>query len=157
MNRTVLDLWVGVFVAAGIVALLFLALKASSFSGIPMENSYRLEARFDNIGGIRIQAPVKSAGVLVGRVTDIRLDDNSHEALVTLRINGRHTFPADTFAAIYTAGLLGDQFISLEPGGSETNLADGGQIAKTQSAIVLEKLISQFMFDKAADMSASQP
>ncbi|MCL2076586.1 MAG: outer membrane lipid asymmetry maintenance protein MlaD [Betaproteobacteria bacterium] len=151
MNRTILDLWVGFFVAIGIGSLLFLALKVSSFSGIDMEKAYRLEARFDNIGGLKTKSPVRSAGVLVGRVTDIRFDNATYEALVIMHIDSRYVFPADTFAAIYTAGLLGDQYIGLEPGGDERDLANGDSIFKTQSAVVLEKLVGQFLFSKAAE------
>ncbi|MCL2022425.1 MAG: outer membrane lipid asymmetry maintenance protein MlaD [Betaproteobacteria bacterium] len=157
MNRTTLDLWVGFFVAIGIGALLFLALKVSSFPGIQMEKAYRLEARFDNIGGLKAQSPVRSAGVLVGRVTDIHFDPATYEAVVEMRIDSRYAFPADTFASIYTAGLLGDQYIGLEPGGDERNLADGARIMKTQSAVVLEKLVSQFLFNKAAEGQSTQP
>ncbi|MDR0234382.1 MAG: outer membrane lipid asymmetry maintenance protein MlaD [Zoogloeaceae bacterium] len=157
MNRTTLDLWVGFFVALGICALLFLALKASSFSGIQMEKAYRLEARFDNIGGLKAQSPVRSAGVLVGRVTDIRFDPETFEALVEMHIDSRYAFPADTFAAIYTAGLLGDQYVGLKAGGDERNLADGARILKTQSAVVLEELVSQFLFNKAAEGQNTQP
>ncbi|MDR2637832.1 MAG: outer membrane lipid asymmetry maintenance protein MlaD [Zoogloeaceae bacterium] len=151
MNRSALDLWVGFFVAIGIGALLFLALKVSSFSGIRMENTYRIEARFDNIGGLKVKAPVRSAGVLVGRVTDIRFDHETYEALVEIHIDSQYRFPRDTFASVYTAGLLGDQYVGLEPGGDERFLADGEVIRKTQSAVVLEKLVSQFLFNKAAE------
>jgi len=157
MNRKALDLWVGFFVAIGIGALLFLALKVSSFSGIQMDKSYMLQARFDNIGGLKKKSAVRSAGVLVGRVTDIRLDQETYEALVEMHIDSRYAFPVDTFAAVYTAGLLGDQFLGLEPGGDEQNLADGAVIRKTQSAVVLEKLVSQFMFNKASEGPPAQP
>jgi phospholipid/cholesterol/gamma-HCH transport system substrate-binding protein len=156
MNRVTLDLWVGFFVAIGIGALLFLALKVGSFSGIKMEDTYRIEARFDNIGGLKVKAPVRSAGVLVGRVTNIRLDAETYEALVEMHIDGRYAFPKDTFASIYTAGLLGDQYIGLEPGGDARRLAAGDVISKTQSAVVLEKLVSQFLFNKAAEGQDTQ-
>ena len=151
MNRTVLDLWVGFFVAIGIAALLFLALKVGSFSGLQTERTYALEAKFDNIGGLKVRGPVKSAGVVVGRVADIRFDPETYEAVVQLNIDARYTFPKDTFAAIYTSGLLGDQYVGLEPGGDERKLAAGETIRKTQSAVVLEKLVSQFLFNKAAE------
>lgn len=151
MNRTTLDLWVGFFVAIGIAALLFLALKVGSFAGVEMERSYQLEAKFDNIGGLKVRGPVKSAGVVVGRVADIRFDPQTYEAVVVLNIDARYNFPKDTFASIYTAGLLGDQYVGLEPGGDERMLAAGDAIFKTQSAVVLEKLVSQFLFNKAAE------
>ncbi|MDR1848881.1 MAG: outer membrane lipid asymmetry maintenance protein MlaD [Zoogloeaceae bacterium] len=157
MNRKALDLWVGFFVAIGIGALLFLALKVSSFSGIQMENTYQLQARFDNIGGLKLKSAVRSAGVLVGRVTDIRYDSEKYVALVEMHIDNRYLFPKDTFAAIYTSGLLGDQYIGLEPGGDEEDLADGATVLKTQSAVALEKLISQFMFNKASEGQTAPP
>ncbi|MDR3054386.1 MAG: outer membrane lipid asymmetry maintenance protein MlaD [Zoogloeaceae bacterium] len=151
MNRSMLDLWVGFFVAIAIGAMLFLALKVSSFSGIEMQDAYTVQARFDNIGGLKIKAPVRSAGVLVGRVTDIHFDNDTYEALVEIRIDGRYTFPKDTSAAINTAGLLGDQYIGLQYGVDERALSAGDTIKKTQSAVVLEQLISQFLFNKAAE------
>ncbi len=151
MSRTTLDLWVGFFVAIGIAALLFLALKVGSFSGVQMEQTYQLQAKFDNIGGLKVKGPVKSAGVVVGRVTDIRFDPDTYEAVVVLAIDSRFTFPKDTFASIYTSGLLGDQYVGLEPGGDERKLAAGDTVFKTQSAVVLEKLVSQFLFNKAAE------
>ncbi|MDR2364675.1 MAG: outer membrane lipid asymmetry maintenance protein MlaD [Zoogloeaceae bacterium] len=153
MRRSTLDLWVGFFVAAGIGALLFLSLKVSSFSGMEQNETYVLQARFDNIGGLKIKAPVRSAGVLVGRVTDIHLDAETYEALVTMRINGHYVFPVKTFAAIYTSGLLGDQYIGLDVADieAEERLADGDEIKKTQSAIVLEQMVSQFLFNKSAE------
>ncbi|HMV04202.1 MAG TPA: outer membrane lipid asymmetry maintenance protein MlaD [Accumulibacter sp.] len=151
MSRKVLDLWVGFFVALGMAALLVLALKVGNLSGANFAETYALTAKFANIGGLKVRAPVKSAGVVVGRVTDIRFDAQSYEAVVTLYIDGRYRFPKDTFALILTAGLLGEQYIGLDPGGDEKMLAAGDAIAKTQSAVVLEKLISQFMFNKASE------
>ncbi|NJD24960.1 MAG: outer membrane lipid asymmetry maintenance protein MlaD [Betaproteobacteria bacterium] len=151
MNRTVLDLWVGVFVAIGIAALMFLALKVGNLSSARLSDTYQLEARFDNIGGLKVRGPVKSAGVVVGRIIDIRFDTSSYEAVVRMDIDGRYRFPKDTFASVYTSGLLGEQFIGLDVGGEEAVLAPGEVIRKTQSAVVLEKLISQFMFNKAAE------
>ncbi|MDR2624823.1 MAG: outer membrane lipid asymmetry maintenance protein MlaD [Zoogloeaceae bacterium] len=152
MKRSVLDLWVGFFVAIGIGALLFLSLKVSSFSGIDQKDAYTVSARFDNIGGLKVKAPVRSAGVLVGRVTDIRLDPETYEALVEMRIDSHYAFPADSFAAIYTSGLLGDQYIGLGAGNdTEKRLANGSDIKKTQSAVVLEQLISQFLFNKSVE------
>ncbi len=151
MNRTVLDLWVGFFVAIGIVALLFLALKVGNLSSAHLSDTYVLQARFDNIGGLKVRGPVKSAGVVVGRITDIKFDTTTYEAVVTMDIGGRYQFPKDTFAAIYTSGLLGEQFIGFDVGGDEKMLKAGDTVTKTQSAVVLEKLISQFLFNKAAD------
>ncbi|MDS4016253.1 MAG: outer membrane lipid asymmetry maintenance protein MlaD [Candidatus Accumulibacter sp.] len=151
MSRKVLDLWVGFFVALGMAALLVLALKVGNLSGANFAETYALTAKFANIGGLKVRAPVKSAGVVVGRVTDIRFDAQSYEAVVTMQIDGSYRFPKDTFALILTAGLLGEQYIGLDPGGDEKMLAAGDAIAKTQSAVVLEKLISQFMFNKASE------
>lgn len=151
MNRTVLDLWVGFFVAIGLAALMFLSLKVGNLSSAHMSETYTLQAKFDNIGGLKVRGPVKSAGVVVGRISDIRFDVSSYEAVVTMNIDGRYHFPKDTFASIYTAGLLGEQYVGLDVGGDEKMLQAGETIAKTQSAVVLEKLISQFLFSKAAE------
>lgn len=151
MNRTVLDLWVGFFVALGIAALLFLALKVGNLSSAHLSETYVLQAKFDNIGGLKVRGPVKSAGVVVGRIAEIKFDPASYEAVVTLNVDGRYQFPKDTFASIYTAGLLGEQYVGLDVGGDEKMLKAGDTIAKTQSAVVLEKMISQFLFSKAAD------
>lgn len=151
MSRTTMDLWVGVFVGAGIAALLFLALKVGSISGSDIQSPYTLIARFDNIGGLKARAPVKVAGVLVGRVAEIRYDNERFQAEVVFTVDGRYKFPTDTFANILTSGLLGEQYVGLDPGGEDKLLAPGDVIKKTQSAVVLEKLISQFMFNKAAE------
>lgn len=151
MNRTVLDLWVGFFVAIGIAAILFLALKVGNLSSAHLSETYSLQAKFDNVGGLKVRGPVKSAGVLVGRISDIKFDPATYEAVVTMTIDGRYQFPKDTFAAIYTAGLLGEQYVGFDVGGDEKMLKAGDSIAKTQSAVVLEKLISQFLFSKAAE------
>ena len=151
MNRTVLDLWVGFFVAIGIAAILFLALKVGNLSSAHLSETYSLQAKFDNVGGLKVRGPVKSAGVLVGRISDIKFDPATYEAIVTMTIDGRYQFPKDTFAAIYTAGLLGEQYVGFDVGGDEKMLKAGDTIAKTQSAVVLEKLISQFLFSKAAE------
>ena len=150
MNRSVLDLWVGIFVAVGIGAILFLALKVGnlvSWGGTP---GYRLEARFDNIGGLKLRAPVKSAGVVVGRVERIKLDPTTYLAIVTLKIDHGYEFTTDTIASILTSGLLGEVYIGLDAGGDTKMLADGTRLMKTQSAVILEKLIGQFLVDKAA-------
>lgn len=151
MNRTILDLWVGFFVAAGIGALLFLALKVGNLSTANMSSTYQLQARFDNIGGLKVRAPVKSAGVVVGRVSDIQFDQQNYVAVVSMSVDGRYQFPRDTIAAILTSGLLGEQYIGFSVGGDEQMLKGGESIKKTQSAVVLENLIGQFLFSKAAE------
>jgi phospholipid/cholesterol/gamma-HCH transport system substrate-binding protein len=151
MNKTILDLWVGLFVIAGIAALLFLALKVGSMSAVNTSNSYEIVARFDNIGGLKPRAPVKSAGVVVGRVAEIRFDNETYEAAVTLRLDKRYAFPKDTSAAIMTSGLLGEQYIGLEAGGDSQILKDKDRISITQSAVVLENLIGQFIYGKAQE------
>lgn len=151
MNRTVLDLWVGFFVAIGMVALLFLALKVGNLSAANFAETYVLEARFDNIGGLKVRGPVKSAGVVVGRVTSIQFDPASYEAVVAMSIDKRYHFPQDTFASILTSGLLGEQYIGFDVGGDDRMLEPGSTVKKTQSAVVLEKLISQFLFNKASE------
>ncbi|WP_324778956.1 outer membrane lipid asymmetry maintenance protein MlaD [Thiobacillus sedimenti] len=151
MNKTILDLWVGLFVVAGIVALLFLALKVGSMSTVNATDSYEVVARFENIGGLKPRAPVKSAGVVVGRVADIRFDNKDYQAAVTLRLDKRYAFPKDTSAAIMTSGLLGEQYVALEPGGDGTMLKDHDRITITQDAVVLENLIGQFLYGKAQE------
>ncbi|MBP7202424.1 MAG: outer membrane lipid asymmetry maintenance protein MlaD [Propionivibrio sp.] len=156
MSRKLLDLWVGFFVIFGFVALLFLALRVGNLSSANFSETYQLTARFANIGGLKVRGPVKSAGVVVGRVTDIRFDSESYEAQVTLTIDSRYQFPKDTFASILTAGLLGEQYVGLDAGGDEKMLKAGDVFAKTQSAVVLEKLIGQFMFNKASEGTGEQ-
>ena len=151
MSRKLLDLWVGFFVLLGFAALLFLALRVANLSAASFAETYQLTAKFDNIGGLKVRGPVKSAGVVVGRVTDIRFDTESYEAVATLTIDSRYRFPKDTFASILTAGLLGEQYVGLDAGGDETMFKSGDVVAKTQSAVVLEKLIGQFMFTKASE------
>jgi phospholipid/cholesterol/gamma-HCH transport system substrate-binding protein len=150
MNRTTLDLWVGIFVTIGIAAVLFLSLRVGNLLTTSNAPGYRLEAAFDNIGGLKVRAPVKAAGVLVGRVERIQLDPKTYQALVTMKIDKGYEFTRDTIASILTSGLLGEVYIGLDSGGDTQMLADGGRISKTQSAVVLEKLIGQFLFDKAA-------
>jgi phospholipid/cholesterol/gamma-HCH transport system substrate-binding protein len=149
MSRTAIDLWVGIFVAIGLAAIVFLALKVGNLASFSTAPSYRLEARFDNIGGLKLRAPVKAAGVVVGRVDGIRLDSKTYEAVVALKIDNGYQFTKDTIASILTSGLLGEVYIGLDAGGDALMLADGATIPKTQSAVVLEKLIGQFLFDKA--------
>lgn len=157
MNRATLDLWVGFFVAIGLGALLFLALKVGNLGAASGGETYRLSARFDNIGGLKVRAAVRSAGVVVGRISEIKFDPQSYLADVGMQVDKRYPFPRDTFATINTSGLLGEQYISLEPGGDSEMLKDGDVVKKTQSAVVLEKLISQFLFNKAAeDTSAAK-
>lgn len=151
MSRTKLDLWVGFFVALGLVALAFLALKVGNLSSAHVGETYALHAKFDNIGGLKVRGAVKSAGVLIGRVTEIRLDPEAFLAVVTVQIDVRYKFPRDTFATINTSGLLGEQYVGFEVGGDSEILQAGDTIKKTQSAVVLEKLIGQFMFGKASD------
>ena len=151
MNRTVLDLWVGLFVVAGIAALLFLALKVGSMNPVGAWASYNVAARFDNIGGLKPRAPIKSAGVVVGRVADIHFDNETYEAVVTLRLDNRYAFPKDTSAAIMTSGLLGEQYVGLEAGGDSRMLKNQDQIFITQSAVVLENLIGRFMYGQAQE------
>jgi phospholipid/cholesterol/gamma-HCH transport system substrate-binding protein len=151
MDRRLLDLWVGIFVAAGIGALFVLALQVSNASSFNTAQSYRVIAEFDNIGGLRIRAPVKSAGVLVGRVEDIAFDNQKFVARVTLKVDRRYEFPKDTTASILTSGLLGEQYIGLDGGGDDQILADGDVMKLTQSAVVLEKLIGQFLYGRAAE------
>jgi phospholipid/cholesterol/gamma-HCH transport system substrate-binding protein len=149
MSRSTLDLWVGIFVTIGLGALLFLALKVGNLTSFNNAPGYRVEARFDNIGGLKLRAPVKAAGVAVGRVDRIRLDPATYQAVVTLRIDRGFEFTADTIASILTSGLLGEVYVGLDVGGEAKMIGDGGKIGKTQSAMVLEKLIGQFLFDKA--------
>jgi len=149
MNRTAIDLWVGIFVTIGLAAIVFLALKVGNLTSLTAVPSYRLEARFDNIGGLKLRAPVKAAGVVVGRVDRIRLDPKTYEAVVALKIDNGYQFTKDSIASILTSGLLGEVYIGVDAGGDAAMLADGATITKTQSAVVLEKLIGQFMFDKA--------
>ncbi|NWG31136.1 MAG: outer membrane lipid asymmetry maintenance protein MlaD [Rhodocyclaceae bacterium] len=156
MNRAAIDLWVGIFVALGLGALLFLALKAGNLTATDVGETYALQARFDNIGGLKVRAPVKSAGVVVGRVGEIRFDTETYTALVGLNIDKRYRFPRDTFATINTSGLLGEQYVGFEPGGDSEMLKPGDMVKKTQSAMVLEKLISQFMFNKASEDDSSK-
>ena len=144
MERTSLDLWVGIFVVAGIAALVVLALKVGNLSTYNISETYQLQAHFTNVGGLKPTASVRSAGVLVGRVTSIMLDTERYEAKVTMSIDKRYQFPTDTFANILTSGLLGEQYIGLLPGGEEEMLKDGGEFKKTQSAVVLEDLIGKF-------------
>ena len=151
MERAKTDVWVGLFVLLGAAAILFLALRAANLTSLSLSSSYALTAKFDNIGGLKPKAAVKSAGVVVGRVDSIEFDDKSFQASVRLAMESRYTFPKDSSLKILTAGLLGEQYIGIEPGGDTQNLADGDKISHTQSAAVLEDLINQFIYNKAAE------
>lgn len=147
-----IEIMVGAFMAAGFIALFFLAMQVSNLSANSAAEGYRVTARFSNVGSLKVRAPVNMAGVRVGRVEQIRLDKGSYEAVVTMRIDqGVDNIPTDTFANIFTAGLLGEQYIGLEPGGSDDYLHDGEEITQTQSALILEQMIGQFLFKKAEE------
>ena len=151
MKRGMIDFWVGLFAAAGIAAILFLALRVSSQNTMPASDTYTLSAYFENIGGLKVRAPVKSAGVVVGRVTAIGLDKETYQARVTLAMDKNYQFSSDTSAEILTAGLLGEQYIGLTPGPDEKMLAEGDSFKITSSAMILEQLISRFLFSKAEE------
>jgi phospholipid/cholesterol/gamma-HCH transport system substrate-binding protein len=151
MNRATIDLWVGIFVVIGIGALLFLALKVGNLATFSGGETYNVQARFVNIGGLKVRAPIKSAGVVVGRVADIRFDNETYEALVSMNLDQHYQFPRDSTAKILTSGILGEQYIGLEAGGDGVMLKNGDRVRLTQSAVVLENLISQFLFNKAAE------
>ncbi|MEO6281232.1 outer membrane lipid asymmetry maintenance protein MlaD [Roseateles sp.] len=149
------DAWVGLFVLLGGAALLFLALKAGNLLSLNFDATYQVSARFDNIGGLKPNAAVKSAGVVVGRVDGISFDDKTFQAKVIINLNKNTAFPKDSSAKILTSGLLGEQYIGLEPGADEKNLASGDLIMQTQSAVVLENLIGQFINNKASEMGSA--
>jgi len=149
MTRDKTDFWVGLFVLLGLAALVFLALRAGNLSAFSFAPTYQVEAHFDNLGGLKVRAPVKSSGVVVGRVAGIHFDNQAFQAVVTLDMDARYTFPTDSSASILTSGLLGEQYIGLTPGGEEQNLKQGGRIQYTQSAVVLEDLISKFLYSSA--------
>ena len=151
MERNKNDVWVGLFVLIGAAALVFLALQAANLLTLSFQSTYRLDARFDNIGGLKPRAPVKSAGVVVGRVESITFDDQTYQARVALAMESRYQFPKDSSLKILTSGLLGEQYIGIEAGADEKPLAAGATITSTQSAVVLENLIGQFLYSKAAE------
>jgi phospholipid/cholesterol/gamma-HCH transport system substrate-binding protein len=151
MHRKSIDVWVGLFVLLGALSLLFLALKAGNMSTISFTKTYAIVGKFDNIGGLKPQSPVKSAGVVVGRVGEITFDDKSFQALVRLDMNPAYKFPKDSSLKILTSGLLGEQYVGIEAGGDTNNLVEGDRITRTQSAAVLEDLINQFIYSKAAE------
>ena len=152
LGRKSLELWVGLFVAAGILALAMLAFKVGNLTSADVLDGYKITARFDNVGGLKVKAAVTMAGVRIGRVSAIAFDDKRYQALVTMDIDGRYkNIPKDSSASILTSGLLGDQYIGIEPGGDDTYLKDGDTIIRTQSALVLEKLIGQVLFSKSTE------
>jgi phospholipid/cholesterol/gamma-HCH transport system substrate-binding protein len=151
MERTTLDLWVGIFVVAGIAALVMLAMKVGNLGTYNVSDAYQVHAYFTNIGGLKPKSAIKSAGVVVGRVTGITLDTERYEAKVEMSLDRRYQFPKDTFANILTSGLLGEQYIGLMPGGDSEMLKNGEIIKKTQSAAVLEELIGKFIYNKAEE------
>jgi phospholipid/cholesterol/gamma-HCH transport system substrate-binding protein len=151
MQRSKNDVWVGLFVLLGAAAILFLALKSANLLTLNFQSNYTVSGRFDNIGGLKRQAAVKSAGVVVGRVENVTFDDKTFQATVTMSIESRYLFPKDSSLKILTSGLLGEQYIGIEAGAEADNLANGDRIQATQSAVVLENLISQFLYNKAAD------
>ena len=158
MNKKIIDLWVGVFVLIGLAGLAFLALKVGNLLSTTEErNGYEIEARFENIGALKPRAPVKAAGVVVGRVESIRLDGDTYEAIARLHIFQQYKFSKDTIAAVFTSGLLGEQFVGLEGGGDSVMLKDEDKVKKTQSAVQIEKLISQFLFSKASESPTPTP
>jgi phospholipid/cholesterol/gamma-HCH transport system substrate-binding protein len=155
VQRSKNDVWVGLFVMLGAVALVFLALQSANLLSFNFQKGYRISARFDNIGGLKPKAAVRSAGVVVGRVESITFDDKTFQARVTLSMDDRYAFPKDSSLKILTSGLLGEQYIGIEPGGDMANWQPGAVVTQTQSAVVLENLISQFLFNKAAEPEAA--
>ena len=156
MKRTTVDLWVGVFLVAGLAALLALALKVGNANTVSATQGYRVTAEFDNIGGLKPRAPIKSAGVVVGRVESIAFDNKKFVARVTLLLDRAYEFPTDSSASILTSGLLGEQYVGLDGGGEDQILKNGDRIKLTQSAMVLEKMISRFLYGKAAEGPAAK-
>jgi phospholipid/cholesterol/gamma-HCH transport system substrate-binding protein len=151
MEQRAIEIAVGVFVAIGLAALVMLAMKVSNITALVEQEGYDVKARFENIGGLKARAPVTMAGVRIGRVADIQFDDKTFEAVVTMRIYSQHsTLPTDTSAGIFTSGVLGENYVGLEPGGEMDNLQDGDEITLTQSAMVLENLVGKLLFEKAA-------
>ncbi len=151
MQRSKNDVWVGLFVLLGAAAILFLALQSANLLSLNFQTTYPVTARFDNIGGLKPKAAVRSAGVVVGRVESISFDDKSFQAQVRMAIETRYAFPKDSSLKILTTGLLGEQYLGVEAGVETVNLVAGDTISNTQSAVVLENLISQFLYSKAAD------
>jgi phospholipid/cholesterol/gamma-HCH transport system substrate-binding protein len=150
MNRSKIDVWVGLFVLIGTAAILFLALQAANLLSLSFQPTYQVTAKFDNAGGLKPKSAVRSAGVVVGRVESISFDDQSFQARVVLSLESRFAFPKDSSLKILTSGLLGDQYVGIEPGGADENWVSGDTITSTQSAVVLENLIGQFLFNQAS-------
>ena len=157
MQRSKNDVWVGMFVIIGAVAILFLALQSANLLSLNFQSTYRLTAKFDNVGGLKPKAAVRSGGVVVGRVETLTFDDKTFQARVTLAMESRYAFPKDSSLKILTSGLLGEQYIGIEAGAADTNLVAGDVIGSTQSAVVLENLISQFLYSKAAEGTSTVP
>lgn len=155
MTREKTDFWVGLFILLGLVALVFLALRAGNMSSFSFAPTYQVTAHFDNIGGLKVRAPIKSSGVVVGRVAAIGFDNQRYQAAVTLDMEQAYEFPTDSSASILTSGLLGEQYIGLTPGGEDKMLAQGGEIQFTQSAVVLEELISKFLYNSASEQGTA--
>ena len=156
MTRDKTDFWVGLFVLLGILALVFLALRAGNMSSFSFAPTYQVQAHFDNLGGLKVRAPVKSSGVVVGRVASIGFDNERFQAVVTLDLESRYQFPSDSSVSILTSGLLGEQYIGITPGGEDKMLADGSTVQYTQSAVVLEELISKFLYSSAEKEGTAQ-
>lgn len=157
MTREKTDFWVGLFILLGLIALVFLALRAGNMSSFSFAPTYRVQAHFDNVGSLKVRAPIKSSGVVVGRVSAIGFDNQRFQATVTMDLEQPYVFPKDSSASILTSGLLGEQYIGLTPGGDDKNLADGGTIEFTQSAVVLEDLISKFLYSSAEKEGSPGP
>jgi phospholipid/cholesterol/gamma-HCH transport system substrate-binding protein len=156
MQKSKNDVWVGLFVLLGLAAILFLAMQAANLLSLNFQKTYMVEARFDNVGGLKPKAAVRSAGVLVGRVESITFDDKSFQARVGIAMESRYVFPKDSSLKILTSGLLGEQYLGLEPGAADKNLVAGDTISSTQSAVVLENLISQFLYSPPAEGGDAQ-
>jgi len=154
MTRDKTDFWVGLFVLLGLAALVFLALRAGNMSSFSFAPTYQVQARFDNLGGLKVRAPIKSSGVVVGRVSGVQFDNEAYQALVTLDLDSRYTFPQDSSLSILTSGLLGEQYIGITPGGEDVLLKQGSTVQMTQSAVVLEELISKFLYSSADQVGA---
>ena len=151
MQRSKNDVWVGIFVLIGAAAILFLALQSANLLSLSFQSTYRVDAKFENVGGLKPKAAVRSGGVVVGRVDNISFDDKTFQARVTLAMESRYSFPKDSSLKILTSGLLGEQYIGIEAGADSSNLAAGDTVGATQSAVVLENLISKFLYNKAAE------
>ncbi len=151
MNRQLLDFWVGLFVILGIAATVFLSLQVANLTTSRDDSTYQVAAEFDNIGGLKVRAPVKSSGVTVGRVSAIRYDGELHKAVVTVSLESGYTFSSDSSMSILTSGLLGEQYVGLQAGSDTEMLQEGDSVWLTSSAIVLESLISQVLFSKAGE------